>query len=366
MDTDVLVTTLEEAGLSPYQAKAYVAILELGVASASEVAEASDVPQPRVYDVLSSLNDRGYVETYEADSIRARAHSPADVLEDLQERAERFERAADEVEDRWSQPELEHERASIVQRFQTVIDRAATFIDSAQYQIRLSVTPSDFDRLRPKLQAAHDRGATVRLSFHTGEDEQPPDPERCEGVCLEARHRDFPAPFVAVVDRTKTCFSHHRDSVEEYGVLVNDRIHTYVFHWYFLTCLWEGWPRIYSAQRDEFPIEYVDIRQFVRDVDPLLDDGVEIELRVEGQDQETRTSVDLTGTVVDTIRGPPSTEGAGGRLSGQVSVVLDVGDERVTVGGWGAMVEDYEATRLTVQDVDAPENTELRGLTPER
>ena len=78
MESDELRDVLEEAGLSPYQAKAYVALLELGTASARELVEASGVPDPRIYDVVRSLEDRGYVETYTQDNLRARAHSPAD------------------------------------------------------------------------------------------------------------------------------------------------------------------------------------------------------------------------------------------------------------------------------------------------
>ena len=55
MDTDELHAVLEEAGLSPYQADAYVTLLALGSASASEIATASGVPQPRIYDVLRGL-----------------------------------------------------------------------------------------------------------------------------------------------------------------------------------------------------------------------------------------------------------------------------------------------------------------------
>ena len=50
-----------------------------------------EVPRPRIYDVLRSLTDREYVETYEQDTLRARAHSPADVVDDLRGRADRFE-----------------------------------------------------------------------------------------------------------------------------------------------------------------------------------------------------------------------------------------------------------------------------------
>ena len=49
MDAGALRSTLEDAGLSPYQAEAYVTLLDLGAASATTVAEASGVPDPRIY-----------------------------------------------------------------------------------------------------------------------------------------------------------------------------------------------------------------------------------------------------------------------------------------------------------------------------
>lgn len=353
MDSSELADTLEAAGLSPYQASAYVAVLELGAASATEIAEASDVPKPRIYDVLDGLDSYGYVETYENGSLHARAHSPAEVLEDLRDRADRFEAAASEVEERWEQPELESSGPSIVSRFQTVLDQAETFIDEAEYQIQLSVTPEDFERLRPKLVDAHERGVSTRISIHTEQGEELPEIERFEGTCLEVRHRQFPAPFVVLVDREKTCFAHHPESYEQNGVLVNDRIYTFVFHWYFLTCLWEHWDTVYSDYSDSFPVGYVDIRQCVRDLRPLVEAGATPRVRIEGFKVDTGTPVTFTGDVSEAVCTDASDSGdAVERLSGKVTLKVDTDDgEVVTTGGWGAMLEDVEARRVTVLDV---------------
>jgi len=249
MDSSELVETLEQAGLAPYQADAYVALLEYGATSATELASASGVPKPRIYDVLEELEERGYVETYEAGSLHARAHSPAGVMEDLRSRAELFESAAGEVEERWQQPDLESSRASIVKRFRTVYERASAFVDGAEHQVHVSLTAEEFQRLRPRLAAAHERGVSVRVSVHTNPGEATPDLD-FRGACSEARHREFPAPFVTLVDRRKTCFAHHPDAFEEYGVLVDDRTHAHVFHWYFRTALWDLWDTLYVATGD--------------------------------------------------------------------------------------------------------------------
>lgn len=52
---------LTELGLSSYEAGAYRALLSLGPATASEVADASEVPRGRIYDVLNGLVARDVV-----------------------------------------------------------------------------------------------------------------------------------------------------------------------------------------------------------------------------------------------------------------------------------------------------------------
>lgn len=355
MESESLIETLETAGLSPYQAAAYVALLDLGTASATEIAEVSEVPGPRIYDVLRSLADREYVETYEQDTLRARAHSPADVLEDLRGRADRFESAAEEIEERWEQPELESTKASIVKRFQTVLDRARMFIDGAESQIHLSVTPRNFERLSDSLERAVSRGVTVQLLLYTERGESLPDDLRYEGRCTETRHRGVPTQFVALVDRKRTCFSHHPDSFDRYGVLADDETHTFVFHWYFRTCLWEHAETVYSAQESTIPVEYVDVRQFLRDLRPVLESETTLTVTVAGTDTRTGDEREFTGTVesvtyeADTSHGEEALQSAGA-----VTIVVDTGGERISVGGWGAVIEDVEAARITIESAEPP------------
>lgn len=361
MDSGELVETLERAGLSPYQADAYVTLLKYGSTSATELASASDVPKPRIYDVIEELETRRYVETYEAGSLHVRAHSPADVMDDLRSRADLFESAADEVEERWEQPDLESNRASIVRRFQTVYERASAFIDGAEHQVHLSVTPEEFARLRPRLVAAHGRGVSVRVSIHTGPEEAPPELD-FQGACGEARHREFPAPFLTLVDRRKTCFAHHPDGLEEYGVLVDDRTHAHVFHWYFRTALWDDWGTLYAVTGDG-PVEYLDIRQCARDLSPLIEAGGEVRVRVEGYDIGTGTTVTVEGRVREAVVSANGDREEEPSVAGQVSLVVETGEGATTVGGWGAMLESVEATHITVLDVAMPGST--RPETPE-
>lgn len=355
MDDAELTEVLEDAGLSPYQARAYVALLGLGTASATDVADSCEVPDPRIYDVLRDLESKGYIETFQQDSLTARARNPDVVLEDLRSRSSKYLDAAETIEERWNQPEISDHEVSIVKRFETVLNRAQELIDDAENQIQVGVEPEQFHEIASELRDAHDRGVNIKLSICTEPDEEVPAIEEIKGTCTEARNREVPAPFFVLVDRMWTCFAPHQHSVNEYGVLVKDRTHTYVFHWFFLTCLWEIWETLYSERTAETPTTYVDLRHAVRDIEPLLEEGATIEATVTGYETETNASVELDGI----ITGVDYTGSSLGRrepvplaqLAGRISATLATDDRTYEIGGWGAVLEEIEATEITIVDV---------------
>jgi len=356
MKDDDLIDVLEDAGLSPYQAEAYVTLLELGNASATDIADACDVPDPRIYDVLRDLESKGYIETYQQDSLTARAHDPETVLNDLRSRSSEYLTAAEEIEDRWNQPAVTEHEVSIVKRFDTVMNRAREIIETAEKQIQIGVNVEQFRALEDALADARDRGVNIKLSLCTSPDDDAlPSEDELARVCTEARHRDIPSPFLVLVDRRWTCFAPHSQSLNEYGVLVSDRTHTYVFHWFFLTCLWEIWDTVYTLRTPETPTTYVDLRHCVRDVDPLLEEGATITATVEGYETDSNETVALHGQIV---RVNYSGETVGrdqqlplSQLAGRVSITLETDGGPVEIGGWGAVIEEVEAAEITIEDV---------------
>jgi len=347
-----LISALRDAGLSPYQADAYVTILELGAAPVTDVAENSGVPDPRIYDVLRDLDSEGYIELYEQESLHARAYSLDEVTNDLRTRASRFEEAAEEIQRRWEQPAMAETSVSIVKQFDTVVRNAAEWIRGSDSQVEVSLEADHFDRLRPALREATEAGVDVYLSVFS-EDEGFFKRRNVGAVCTEARRRRIPSPFVAVVDRTRTCFAPHRGSANEYGVLVDDRTHSYVFHWFFLTTQWDAWEPFYAADDGELPVGYVDIRYCIRDVASLLADGATVRVRVTGTDLETGAERTVEGTVSDlTVTDGVSADSASvAEYGGRACLVVETDDGSIEVGGWGAMVEEMEAHSITLLSV---------------
>jgi predicted transcriptional regulator len=75
---------LSELGLTPKEASVYAALLEIGNAAVSDIAEKSDVNRSTVYTTLASLKDRGLVsEIDEGDVTKYIAESPERLRETI-------------------------------------------------------------------------------------------------------------------------------------------------------------------------------------------------------------------------------------------------------------------------------------------
>jgi len=73
----------ERVSLREYELEAYLATIEAGRLTASELADRTSIPQPRVYDTVRNLEDHGLVEVHESRPVNVVAVDPADAFGDL-------------------------------------------------------------------------------------------------------------------------------------------------------------------------------------------------------------------------------------------------------------------------------------------
>lgn len=362
MDQEAVRETLQAAGFTQYEADVYLALVKQGSASAIEVADASGVPKSRVYDTLRDLEREGLIETYEQDSLRARALNPHEVISDLRSRANSFAETASELEDLWEAPDLGEHDVTLVKRIDTVIEQAKHFIRQADNEVQLAVTPEQYDELRPVLHEAHGRGVVIKLSLSpSNENEQLHDEYDFEQVATEVSYRELVTPLVVLVDRSKICFSPQPGSGYEFGIVANNRPLAYVFHWYYQTSLWDPWEIVYTTHGTEPPITYVNIRQAIVDIAPLYHEGAVIDVTASGFDTSTGEEREISGTIVDLVYTGSTVDNkypSLSEVSGKVSIFVDDGEEVYSIGGWYAQVEDLELRRLTINSITMPEGFE--------
>ena len=86
---DRLIEELVRLGMTGYEARVYAGLVGLGEGTARQVHEASGVPRPRVYDILVSLESKGFVEVWQGKPMYYRAIPPDRLMrllrEDLEE-----------------------------------------------------------------------------------------------------------------------------------------------------------------------------------------------------------------------------------------------------------------------------------------
>jgi len=76
MIEDALLTQLNEIGMSEYEARVYVSLSALRVASAREIHEQTKIPRGRIYETLDSLSKKKFIVSSGKAPVR---YSPVDV-----------------------------------------------------------------------------------------------------------------------------------------------------------------------------------------------------------------------------------------------------------------------------------------------
>lgn len=71
---------LRELGLTDYETRAYLALLERGVLTASQVSENAGVPYSKVYETLTSLERKSWIETERGRPGRYYPKAPSEAL----------------------------------------------------------------------------------------------------------------------------------------------------------------------------------------------------------------------------------------------------------------------------------------------
>ncbi len=147
--SEATIKALKELGLTEYETAAYLALVEGGQISASDVSSRSKVPYSRIYDVLGRLEEKAFIQVQRGRPTIYIAKAPTEVarlvrmawedkienassivVNELQPRFEREVQASSR--DVW----LMHGRAAI-------LAKALEMLESARDEVKLSVPSLD-------------------------------------------------------------------------------------------------------------------------------------------------------------------------------------------------------------------------------
>ncbi|MFB1063894.1 HTH-type sugar sensing transcriptional regulator TrmB [Natrinema sp. H-ect4] len=350
MAPDELRSTVERVGdrfnLGEYEIDAYLTVLEQGQLTASEIADRTDIPQPRVYDTVRSLSDRGLVELRESRPMKVVAIDPGEAFDDVQTS---FEQMIDELEARYTAPARDTEAVSLVKSRSTILRYLEEVIDGAEFELALSLTPDLLTRFEAELRDAIETGVSVDLIV-TPASEAPDPAEFAYGeVASTARaRRGITTPVVAVADGSYSVYATQdalRDDQDRYGVIFNRSALGFLVSSFFGTVLWTTTDQTLGEDDTarSYPRKYASIRRCVKD---LLDEGGEFYATVDGRDVEVGGKRIVRGRVRD-ISFEVSEEVA--------SITIETAEgEELSVGGRVAALEDIEAHEIRIGRNEPP------------
>ncbi len=95
--TDKTKRVLQDLGLTDYEIKVYLALLDGPGSQASEIGRLSEVPVSKIYEVLSNLERKGWVESQQSGRpAKYYPKSPSTALQAFKMRLERELKANEE------------------------------------------------------------------------------------------------------------------------------------------------------------------------------------------------------------------------------------------------------------------------------
>jgi len=208
---DLVKRIKEYFNLNIYETKVWLALLTKGIASAGEVAELSGVPRSRTYDVLESLEKRGFAIVKIGKPVKYIAVKPTEVVEkmkskvmtdanekvksllNLKETAEYTE--LEQLHTDGISPVKAHELSGSIKGRANVLSRMRELLENAEKEVIICTSAVDFEDksrvLVPTIEKLNQNNIKVKIAL-SGE------PEHVKK--LNARH-DLKAKQIATPSR---------------------------------------------------------------------------------------------------------------------------------------------------------------------
>jgi sugar-specific transcriptional regulator TrmB len=169
---DRVVESLQQLGLSLYEARLYLGLLMRGPQNGNELSRTSGVPSSKVYAMLERLAADGIVaRARRGNTVEYVCVPPHELLHKLRERYSKpldyLEETLPTISGTGPEPEILQ-----IHGLDAIVDNARAIIRSAQREIYMSVWEENFGPLREDLDDADARGIRIAGMLYGGD---PPD-----------------------------------------------------------------------------------------------------------------------------------------------------------------------------------------------
>ena len=346
MDLKKLQENLTKFGFSKYETLVYTTLLMKGSSTASEIVEASGIPQPRLYDIVSSLERKGLIEFQGG---RPKKYWPLDPEAALPRFFGRFESAYKETlkisGELYKKASVFVEKPSvwIVKGTGNVLSKMANMIKDSETEVWAAIPDFLAERWGEIFVDKSSQGVSISLVIH-------PFVKRIENFKqmaerISIRMREIAGMSIIVADNRRCMVCPSRMLAPEYpselcyGIFMEENSElTQVIDDFFFFTLWQP-----SQPANGVPVRksasFVNVCTAVEYLEALQGQGKKARVSVRGKLLKTGEKVRVNGRPETTLL----------ERGGFRSLRVRTEDGKlVNVGSLGATLEDIEAEKITV------------------
>ncbi|AHF81033.1 HTH-type sugar sensing transcriptional regulator TrmBL1 [Thermococcus paralvinellae] len=340
MKEEEIIEKLQKFGLTKYESLAYITLLKLGPSKATDITKESGIPHTRVYDVLSSLHRKGFVDIMHGTPRLYKPVNPEVVLEKIKEDLitdiEELKKAFLELYKSVHGEELPE--IWTIHGFDNTLERAEYIIRTAKYEVLIN-TPFEFlSLLKEEIKKRKDVIFVIISNF-----EEVPEWLKRDNIILA---RSGGAPWLMA-----SWIIGDIDYALFFGALPRDRrkekfysfwaksaklIQNYM-HWFYTIYLDNSTiikPINYGKLKK--PLQLVNIRTLITLLKQIT---LPREIEIIGKLVENKEAVTLRGKVMEFEYTPLT-----------ASIAVDDGKKKWKVGGLGSYFEDIEGEKFILLD----------------
>lgn len=339
-NSEEILKFLKELGLTSLEAKAYVTLLINGEMSAKELAKVMNVHFSQLYNIMSSLEVKGFIEVQEG---RPKRYKTVDIgyvasrrIAEIRSRAKKIKKILEQVR---QSPTYSRPSIWITLGMRNILRNLVELINNAKYDTFIVIHKDYVESIRKPLISARKRGVQTYLVVYPG-DKMKELATKFKAVKRLAVFKTYPFAILGVADSYRAVLSHgfpKRVPPEKlYGIVFDEPIMPLFLTEDFYQIWVKAKPLVNSDL--SLPITFTSQRLALIELKKIFEKYSNVIIKVKGIYLKSSKEFEGTGVVKKIIDN-----------TYQKSIVMSTSDgATISIGGPYALLEDVEARLITI------------------
>jgi sugar-specific transcriptional regulator TrmB len=344
-DKKEIILKLKSLGLTDYEAKAYITLIKYGSMSGVELAKKAGIPQPRIYDVMKKLEERGLISISEGRPARYHSENPELALKRLVDNlitniVSEYEKAIRVLKEFHKANKEMFKDIVRLENSHVIINKMEEALMNLENELLIAGYYHILEKLRGSLTKAITKGVSACLISYDKEDNE------IQSFFDEVRIRDIKGPVMMIVDRKAlvTVLNwEDPNTISPLGFYTENKVLVKIFTEHYLRFIRETSElKRFATNYKEYNKRFVGLIRAIDAIRDLQRKGSKIYVKVLGKSIKTKKNIVVEGEPIKLYFNPKSAI---------CRITLKVNKGEISVGDWGAYLEDIEAEVIEVRTI---------------